>query len=72
MAAYQLWNLFSAHFGMCDMNDVSVRLGQGTAEENRVLVSVRPHISFRFTPGFRWMFEIMDCEGNDIGVQGCL
>jgi hypothetical protein len=40
---------------MCDINVVSVSLGQGTAEENSVLVSVHPHIRLRFTPGFRWM-----------------
>jgi hypothetical protein len=40
---------------MCDINVVSVRLGQGTAEENSVLYSVHPHIRLRFTSGFRWM-----------------
>jgi len=37
------------------VNVVSVGLGQGTAEENSVLVTVHPHIRFRVTPGFRWL-----------------
>lgn len=40
---------------MCDIDGVWVKLGQGAAEENPVLINVRSHIRFRFTPGFRWM-----------------
>lgn len=42
---------------MCNIlvNVVSVRLVQGTAEENSVLVIVHLHMRLRFTPGFMWM-----------------